>query len=408
MLALLIQSPVAAPASGGCPHLAALERAAGKDEPSPDPPPELWMNITKNLGPLADLVGTWEGAKGFNLVSLPDDGVGFANITDPEYSEVITFCPIGIGNKKGEVVKNRGFKIPDNSSSGQMNEMTAGLTYNLQIRNKAGDLIHAENGMWETLNMPSGGYDRWQVARMSVIPHGNAVNAVGNVTSFDWCSTDELRQELEVQAERFRGFPNVAMCPSFGTPERPLPREGPSSGSDFDFLAKVRPLDSLHQANHDDGLYSHFRGDSLKDMKKLNVQTRNGYGAIGNQPFIRAQVDCTDFESNFYLQTLVGEEKPTRLQYMQRQTLSFNPREECKKPERYYTAAGHLDKYKLPQGYEDDEACIQTMPETLDELKASCAAAPNRDWPHIEVNTLTKREDPRRVPAACQQFTFPK
>ena len=57
------------------------------------------------LGPLADLVGTWFGTHGWELIAVPQ-GDGFHLIVRP-YVEVVTFEAIGAP------VPNRGGPVPD-------------------------------------------------------------------------------------------------------------------------------------------------------------------------------------------------------------------------------------------------------------------------------------------------------
>lgn len=128
---------------------------------------------TKCLGPLAQLVGRWEGDAGlsFNWVpvydpmsqprparTLPAGGgrVPQQPMTDAtaflmEYKEVIVFAPI-VGD-----VKNRGVSNADHiNSECQMDQSLHGVTYTLQIQQTSpsnvngnvGDVIHEENGMY--------------------------------------------------------------------------------------------------------------------------------------------------------------------------------------------------------------------------------------------------------------------
>ena len=50
-------------------------------------------NVNDRLGPLADLLGTWVGSKGWNMVAVPFPAP-FTLLVTP-YLETITFSPIG-------------------------------------------------------------------------------------------------------------------------------------------------------------------------------------------------------------------------------------------------------------------------------------------------------------------------
>lgn len=88
-------------ASSGCPH---AKQMLGMAKQEPSPPSEADVAV---LGPLAALVGRWEGNEGLSVVSLPkanskpDDKGGFELVVRP-YKEVITIAALG------DSVRNRG------------------------------------------------------------------------------------------------------------------------------------------------------------------------------------------------------------------------------------------------------------------------------------------------------------
>ena len=203
-----------------------------------------------------------------------------------------------------------------------------------------------------------------------------------------------------VDATGFSPYP-IGLCSNFGTSEQ-VKAAGTVTYL-FDALAHLKPLQRLVDANADDGL-------RVSSVTKLNVRTADGYGSVGNSPFLRAQVDVTDFESSFYLQTLAGESAPTRLQYVQRQTLAFNEQQDCKTNDQgkllgavYYDRLSWKLDHSLLSYYWNatagkreppSAACLATQPKTLEELAAQCKAEQRLErWPHIEVNTLTKRAE---------------
>lgn len=130
--------------------------------------------IQDQLGPLAELPGTWVG-KGFNLISLPlhsrrdHKGPAF-RLKLNAIHETLTFATTG-------VIPNRGFIQPDISFYG--------LHYLQQVYDaETNELLHIEPGLW--LNLPRAATDpppqppwNWSVARLSTIPHGNALFAQG-------------------------------------------------------------------------------------------------------------------------------------------------------------------------------------------------------------------------------------
>lgn len=137
--------------------------------------------VRKRLGPLRALSGTWEG-RGFNLIARPDfrDKANLYLQLNQTH-ETLTITPIG------SAIPNRGF--------GQDDIELFGLSYLQKIHDHyTGGALHLEPGLWIThpcttyppeCPPPNGRI----IARMASIPHGNAVLAQGNATSFTGAPT---------------------------------------------------------------------------------------------------------------------------------------------------------------------------------------------------------------------------
>jgi hypothetical protein len=134
------------------------------------------QTVLQELGPLAELAGTWKG-QGFNLIARPD----FHDKTDlylqlNQTRETLQFTPIG------SAIPNRGF--------GQDDIELFGLTYLQQIVDAGRDgALHIEPGIWVTqpnTMFPDESVPPPQrlVARMGTIPHGNSLLAEGIATPF--------------------------------------------------------------------------------------------------------------------------------------------------------------------------------------------------------------------------------
>lgn len=105
------------------------------------------------LGPLAGLVGSWEGSKGLDVSFHNDDGV----IGDTIYREKITFNPFG----------------PVDNGTQQL----FGLDYRMAAwRNDEPDPFHTEIGYW-LWDAAEG-----QVMRCFMVPRGTVVIAGGDAT----------------------------------------------------------------------------------------------------------------------------------------------------------------------------------------------------------------------------------
>jgi hypothetical protein len=132
--------------------------------------------VRQELGPLAELAGTWTG-EGFNLIARPDfhDSANLYLQLNQTH-ETLTITSIG------SAIPNRGF--------GQDDIELFGLSYLQQIHDRfTGGALHLEPGLWITQPFttyppedppPNGRI----IARMASIPHGNAVLAQGNASSF--------------------------------------------------------------------------------------------------------------------------------------------------------------------------------------------------------------------------------
>ncbi len=120
--------------------------------------------IHKAHGDLSGLIGTWCGNQGLNLIAVPNQKGGFTLLVAPYY-ETLTVTALN------SFTPNRGLKSI---------EFIPTLMYSLMIHNaNDNSLMHAENGIWELLD-GSKDIDGLNLARISTVPHGDAVMALGN------------------------------------------------------------------------------------------------------------------------------------------------------------------------------------------------------------------------------------
>lgn len=149
--------------AGASPALFAATDALGASALSAD--------VANALGPYQDLVGTWQGDLGWNLVAVP--GKPF-DLLVQQYTETITFSAM--------------LDIP-NRRMGAPTSFLAGLEYSLQIfeLGKPNVSLHEENGMWLLLGDGTDGSDTEgnklpTIARQATVPHGDSVLALGGYT----------------------------------------------------------------------------------------------------------------------------------------------------------------------------------------------------------------------------------
>jgi hypothetical protein len=173
------------------------------------------------LGPLQQLLGTWEGAFGKVYTAVPrwalSDGTNNGQSNDTRwhgYSDSDLHC--GMGQVPGKptaytktikqqtykekivftpiygAVRNRGYADADHINPRCEGDQTlTGVRYNVYITQTSatdsdgerGGVLHEEVGMWMYNAVPTV-IDDWNISRMAVIPHGVAVVAQGNFTTF--------------------------------------------------------------------------------------------------------------------------------------------------------------------------------------------------------------------------------
>jgi hypothetical protein len=188
--------------------------------PAPPIDPKL-----SNLGLLANLAGTWQGA-GFNLVARPDfEGKTGACVPNlylelNQTNETLEITPIG------SPIPNRGF--------GQGDIELFGLTYLQKISDSVtGGGIHIEPGIWVTQQTTS--YppevppeaEAQLIARMANIPHGNSMLAQGIASKFSGPPTLSAGADAIAGANpAFSIFPSFNSTP-FGLPTPPPPPPAP-------------------------------------------------------------------------------------------------------------------------------------------------------------------------------------
>ncbi|WP_293114377.1 heme-binding protein [Okeania sp. SIO1I7] len=249
----------------------------------------------EDLGPLKDLTGTWVG-KGWNMIAVPINSrrarntVGCPGKTPKKprenfcveimpYIETLTFTPIGAP------VPNRGFPI---------DTFVVGLHYQ-QVVSDANTFqpLHIENGMWLLLDK-----EKKIVSRLSSIPHGNTLLAIGD--SFD--------VEGNFQIPEIDGLP-ILDKPVLGYAAPYFTAEG------------VPPF---NPSNPNKILQDIIDKQKLLETVILDVSTENE-GGISNIPFIEKNADVSSFESTFWIEDVEDEagNEFLQLQYSQTTNLDF-------------------------------------------------------------------------------------
>ncbi len=265
-------------------------------------------SLLTDLGPLAELAGTWSG-DGFNLIARPDFEGGTdifleLNLTE----EVLTFDVIGAP------IPNRG--------TAQNDIELFGLHYLQQI-NDATDkgALHIEPGLWINVPATTAPGESASVARMATIPHGNAMLAQGEGITFAGPPA----------------FPPANTVP-FGIGGPPPPPGTVNFFPQYDLSApnpfRTSPLPpAITQAmitNPNSVLQSAVMGQTITETIILNIATdgsvANGGGGVENIPFLVTNADAATVTATFWIEKVQhkhGKGHFLQLQYSQTVLLNF-------------------------------------------------------------------------------------
>jgi hypothetical protein len=228
------------------------------------------------LGPLAGLVGTWVGANGWELIAVPDPKEDFVLLIIP-YVETLNVTPIGA-------------PVPNRSKAGP--SFVNGVMYETRITSlKDHGVLHVENGMWLYL----GEDETPSIARLSAIPHGDSVLALGKaVTSQTGPEIPELPSTpADIGTAPFGYLENYTLDKNFPTEDANT------------FLREAISKQTISQT------------------VTIDVSTAAGGGVL-NIPFIEKNADASSFSSTWWIETVESSGVPVmQLQYSQKTSIDF-------------------------------------------------------------------------------------
>ena len=314
------QEQVAAPQTG--PDFA----FAGLHTPSALPAHELAPRgvTAAQLGPLAQLPGTWKG-HGFNAIWRPhhpaaqQDRFLELNLTD----ETLVFTEIP------GPIPNRGLAMPDIEMFG--------VTYMQQISGSVSHAgLHVEPGIWAHVPPTTDPSEPATVVRMASIPHGTVVLAQGtaevhpggpqiipdnNILPFGIGGTPPPNSDFNSVAQVFTEL-NLSI---------PTPFRSAASTVTQDMVKN--PNSVIQKALHDS-----LQGTSMKSRTFLHVSTSNnpihGGGGTANTAFLATSnhppggnAKATRVDATFWIETIAGtggHPDKLQLQYTQLVNLDFN------------------------------------------------------------------------------------
>lgn len=273
-----------------------------------------------DLGPFAQLPGKWGNApgtpaSGWNMISLPYAQPGGPldyRLLLNRYSEVLTFDLVD------KAVANRGILRGDPIT--ETDQFVVTLDYEQAITQVAaadfpesghagapGQGIHREPGLW--LHVKNQCPDGIDIARLSTIPHGVSVMALGTSRVISGPPTIPAIHGLVEGATTDLDHFYLSPYKHF--------RDAPFEGV-FD---PVEPHKVLMAANE---------GVEIVKTTELQVDTTVSTGAISNIQFVTQQATSSRMKSTFWIQELAEKDAQgdpmMRLQYLQVVMLDFFPR----------------------------------------------------------------------------------
>jgi hypothetical protein len=241
-----------------------------------------------DFGNLECMIGTWHSDIGFNLIAVPDQEGSFTLLIAPiRETLVIEAIPATTPNRGLTKIQN----IPT-------------LRYNTTVSDaRTGELMHVECGFWE-LPEPDLN-DGFDVFRLASIPHGNAVEAMGNT------SVASGPPDIDMTLS---GLPSGIIPPSIlGYAERyRVPADAP-----FDPVKPNKTLTDYLAAQE-------AQGFKVTKTVTVEVSTANK-GGIANIASIDSNTPTPSMDSTFWIETLEGPDGQTyqQLQYSQRVMIDF-------------------------------------------------------------------------------------
>jgi hypothetical protein len=270
------------------------------------------------LGYLKLLPGTWRNVPnlvghGWNMIALPfvDPNGGQLNyrLLVNQYNEEHTFTLVdkgvpnrGISEENGRLVNSDQFIVTLDYVQAVV-QIAADDFPKSGLAGPSGLPIHHEPGLF--LQMANEA-DTYKIARLSSIPHGNSLLALGKVTIYDGAPNIPEANGLPIGVPQDLDSPYLAPYKHYN--DQPFQK----------VFNPVHPNELLKAAN---------QGVDIKRTTELHFDTQFATGGIHNIPFIKKQADASEMSAKFWIQELeekdANGEPKLRLQYTQTVMLDF-------------------------------------------------------------------------------------
>lgn len=296
-----------------------------------DVTPSMDSEIVLQLGPLAPLVGRWEGkGTGWNMIALP-----FKDSPDPaipyrilmnQYDEKLEFFSVG------DKIPNRGITVDQEVATLDYQQVVTQIAAedfpDSGLAGPEGSDIHHEPGLWIHVKDGQPKINDINIARLASIPHGNSVLATGTSQK-----VEGMPEIPGINALPFGRFESIGQTPpdeyDFRDPNDKYlspykhyidnPFMGTAAG--FPGFPGFSPRDMNQILNFAN------QGVDIVKTTVLNVDSTREHGGIKNMPFVQREAEPVSMRSTFWLQQLKEKDKygnpKLRLQYSQVVMLDF-------------------------------------------------------------------------------------
>ena len=278
-------------------------------------PGDRLVTDANQLGPLADLVGTWVG-NGFNLISLPDFDKHPPSTGPKEFRlklnntrELLEFVPIG------GTVPNRGaFAVPG-GPAGQDDIGINGLDYLQRVWDSVtNQAMHNEPGQW--LNVEGSKVNPVQpkntLVRLGSIPHGNALLAQSTFfTPHPISGGPDIQPVDSTPVKKGGGALPLGYLDPFLNPQLP-----PGIPSPW--------VKNPNQALLDEIARQEAEGQKIVETIVIVISTVPD-GSVLNIPFLVKNANVAQLDAIFWIETVKQPDgsKFLQLQYTQTVILDF-------------------------------------------------------------------------------------
>ena len=307
-----------------------------------DVTPDMNSETVLQLGPLAPLVGKWEGnGTGWNMIALP-----FKDRTNPkipfrilmnQYDEKLDFTTVG------DKIPNRGIsedqEVATLDYQQVIKQIDADDFPDSGLAGPPGSDIHHEPGLWIHVKDGQPIINGINIARLASIPHGNTVLATGTAVQ-----VDGMPEIPGINALPFGRFESIDQTPpdeyDFRDPndEYLSPYKHYIDSPYMGLVSGVPGFPGFTPRNMNQILNFANQGVEIVKTTILNVDTTREHGGIKNMPFVQREAEPVTMRSTFWLQQLKEKDKygnpNLRLQYSQIVMLDFFPNREDQMPGR--------------------------------------------------------------------------